>query len=39
MICWNHNRSRSSGGFEENNETRDLDMMVTVTNGSPQKGR
>jgi len=31
MICWNHNRSRSRWGFEEDNEMRDLDMMVIVT--------
>lgn len=31
MICWNHNRSCSRRGFEEDNEMRDLDMMVTVT--------
>ena len=31
MIYWNHNRSRSRRGFEEDNGMRDLGMMVTLT--------
>ena len=32
MICWNHSRSRSNRGLEEDNDVRDLNMMVNATN-------
>ena len=30
MICWNHSRSRSRRVLEEDNDVRDMGMMVTV---------